>query len=171
MTSSGVLRQTVLACLILSVAVAVIASASGHLDLGLGMAAGLMLGEVLAQSAARQFALQGADLLEHVRGFLLIAAVGLAVREEEGRAVAGDPRPEPEVVLQVPPERDPEELPRLAPALETPDEEVLLRRPHVLDVDTIHLRDLGDEEVERGTVGQLDDEVVDRSTAAPLTLP
>ena len=46
MTSSGVLRQTVLACLILSVAVAVIASASGHLDLGLGMAAGLMLGSV-----------------------------------------------------------------------------------------------------------------------------
>jgi len=45
-TSSGVLRQTVLACLILSVAVAVIASASGHLDLGLGMAAGLMLGSV-----------------------------------------------------------------------------------------------------------------------------
>ena len=46
MTSSGVLRQTVLACLILSVAVAVIASASGHLDLGLGMVAGLMLGSV-----------------------------------------------------------------------------------------------------------------------------
>ena len=46
MTSGGVLRQTVVACSVLSVAVAVVASASGHLGLGLGMAAGLMLGSV-----------------------------------------------------------------------------------------------------------------------------
>ena len=44
MTSGGVLRQTVLACSILSVAVAVIATAIGHFGIGLGLAAGLMLG-------------------------------------------------------------------------------------------------------------------------------
>jgi len=43
-TSGGVLRQTVLACSILSVAVAVIATAIGHFGIGLGLAAGLMLG-------------------------------------------------------------------------------------------------------------------------------
>ena len=44
MTSGGVQRQTVVACSILSVAVAVIASAIGQVTIGLGMAAGLMLG-------------------------------------------------------------------------------------------------------------------------------
>lgn len=44
MTSGGVLRQTVLACLVLSVAVAVVASAIGYTGIGLGLAVGLMLG-------------------------------------------------------------------------------------------------------------------------------
>lgn len=44
MTSGGVLRQTVLACAVMSVAIAVVASASGYTAIGLGMAVGLMLG-------------------------------------------------------------------------------------------------------------------------------
>jgi hypothetical protein len=43
-TSGGVLRQTLLACAVLSVAIAVVASAIGHTAIGLAMAVGLMLG-------------------------------------------------------------------------------------------------------------------------------
>ena len=44
MTSGGLLRQTLLACAVLSVAIAVVASAIGHTAIGLAMAVGLMLG-------------------------------------------------------------------------------------------------------------------------------
>lgn len=44
MTSAGLLRKTVVACSILSVAAVVAATAIGHLTIGLGLAAGLLLG-------------------------------------------------------------------------------------------------------------------------------
>lgn len=44
MTSGGVLRQTVVACSILAVAVSVIASSIGYMATGLGIAAGVLLG-------------------------------------------------------------------------------------------------------------------------------
>jgi hypothetical protein len=44
MTSAGVLQKTVVACSILSVAAVAIAIAIGHLAIGVGLAAGLLLG-------------------------------------------------------------------------------------------------------------------------------
>ena len=44
MTSGGVLRQTVLACVAISVAIAAVAAAGGHAAIGLGVAVGLILG-------------------------------------------------------------------------------------------------------------------------------
>ena len=44
MTSGGVLRQTLLACAVLSVGIAAVASSMGHTAIGLAMAVGLMLG-------------------------------------------------------------------------------------------------------------------------------
>ena len=46
MTSGGLLRQTVLACSIAAAGAAVVASALGHIEAGLAMAAGLMLGSL-----------------------------------------------------------------------------------------------------------------------------
>jgi hypothetical protein len=44
MTSAGVLQKTVVACSILSVAAVALAIAIGHLAIGVGLAAGLLLG-------------------------------------------------------------------------------------------------------------------------------
>ena len=44
MTSSAVLQKTVVACSIVSIAVVAVATAIGHFGVGLGLAAGLMLG-------------------------------------------------------------------------------------------------------------------------------
>ena len=46
MTSGGLLRQTVLACAIAAAGAAVVASALGHVEVGLAMAAGLLLGSL-----------------------------------------------------------------------------------------------------------------------------
>ena len=46
MTSGALRRQTVIGCTIAAVAVAAIASVAGHIDVGLGLAAGLLLGSV-----------------------------------------------------------------------------------------------------------------------------
>jgi hypothetical protein len=45
-TSGGLLRQTVLACAVVAAAAAVVASALGHVEAGLAMAAGLLLGSL-----------------------------------------------------------------------------------------------------------------------------
>jgi hypothetical protein len=44
MTSAGVLQKTVVACAILAVAAVAVAATIGHLGIGLGLAAGLLLG-------------------------------------------------------------------------------------------------------------------------------
>jgi hypothetical protein len=44
MTSAGVLQKTVVACIVLSVAAVALAIAIGHLAIGVGLAAGLLLG-------------------------------------------------------------------------------------------------------------------------------
>ncbi len=44
MTSGGVLRKTVVACLVISIATAVGGSITGHMTIGFGLAAGLLLG-------------------------------------------------------------------------------------------------------------------------------
>ena len=41
-------------------------------------------------------------------------------------------------------------------------------RAHVLDVDAVDLLHLGDEQLDQAVVGQLDHELVDGPTAAPL---
>ena len=46
MTSGGLMRQTVVTCSIVALVVAAIASITGHVGVGLGLAAGLMLGSV-----------------------------------------------------------------------------------------------------------------------------
>jgi len=46
MTSAGVLRLTVIACAVLASAVAAAAALSGHLAIGIGIAAGLLLGSL-----------------------------------------------------------------------------------------------------------------------------
>ena len=46
MTSGGLLRQTVLVCSIAAAGAAVVASALGHVEAGLAMAAGLVLGSL-----------------------------------------------------------------------------------------------------------------------------
>jgi hypothetical protein len=44
MTSGGVLRKTVVACLVVSTATAVVGSITNHAAIGFGLAAGLLLG-------------------------------------------------------------------------------------------------------------------------------
>jgi hypothetical protein len=44
MTSAGVVRNTVVACSILSIAAVAVATAIGHFSIGIGLAAGLLLG-------------------------------------------------------------------------------------------------------------------------------
>ncbi|TAN32577.1 hypothetical protein EPN29_08090 [bacterium] len=46
MTSGGVLKETVVACAVCAAAVAVIAAVTGRLSLGMGVAAGLLLGSL-----------------------------------------------------------------------------------------------------------------------------
>jgi hypothetical protein len=44
MTSAGVVQKTVVACSILSIAAVAVATAIGHFSIGIGLAAGLLLG-------------------------------------------------------------------------------------------------------------------------------
>lgn len=46
MTSGGVLQKTVVACLVISVATAVVGSLTDHAVIGFGLAAGLLLGSL-----------------------------------------------------------------------------------------------------------------------------
>lgn len=46
MTSGGVVRKTVVACLFISVATAVVGSVTDHATIGFGLAAGLLLGSI-----------------------------------------------------------------------------------------------------------------------------
>jgi hypothetical protein len=85
-TSGGLLRQTVAGCAILAFVAAVAGSVAGHPTVGLGLAAGLMLGSMngylLQGLLARGAPFVAASLLRIVLFSAIVLLAAIAVRGE-----------------------------------------------------------------------------------------